>query len=96
MAAFAYLLGPVTGAIAYFMAADARTRFHGGRAVALGVVWPILLYLAAAVSAALTAALLAVGVALWLVLIVVTATGRDLRLPGDGRLRAWTEGSPRG
>ncbi len=94
MAAFAYVFGPVTGALAYFMGSDARTRFHGFRAVALGTLWPALLYLAAVISPAITAAVFAAGILLWVALIVATAAGRDLRLPGDARVRGWTERAP--
>jgi uncharacterized membrane protein len=86
VAALAYLLLPVTGTIAYFSARSDRTRFHGLQAVVVGVAWPLLLYAASAVDVMATRVVFALGVILWLTLMIGTAVGRDPALPGLGRV----------
>ena len=85
MAAFAYVLLPVSGLFAYLGGRDARTRFHGLQAIALGLLWPVALYLGAAVSRSVTAAVAALGALVWLVLFLGAAIGRDPRIPLLGR-----------
>ncbi|MGH2809050.1 MAG: hypothetical protein ACRDKT_17440 [Actinomycetota bacterium] len=85
MAGAAYLLLPVTGVIAYFVAKDARTRFHGLQAVAIGFAWPVLLYGASFVSAVITQVVFALGTLVWLVFLVGALIGRDPKIPGMWR-----------
>ena len=86
MAALAYLLLPITGLLAFSLGSQERTRFHGLQAIAVGVVWPVGLYLASAISAAATRVVFLFGGIVWLGLVVATAVGRDPRLPGLGSL----------
>ncbi|MDQ3940794.1 MAG: hypothetical protein M3238_05525 [Actinomycetota bacterium] len=86
MATLAYLVPPVTGAIAYLGGATARVRFHGLQAVTLGLVWPVALYAGSWVSARVTQAVAIAGALLWLALLVATLVGRDPRLPGLRRV----------
>ena len=92
MAAFAYLLLPVSGIVAFFSQTSARLRFHGAQAVTVGLAWPLLLYGCSAVSATATQLAFVGGAALWLMLIVTTAAGRDVRLPLVGPLCARAAG----
>jgi uncharacterized membrane protein len=95
MAAFSYLLLPLTGLIVYFGGRDVRARFHGLQAIAFGLLWALALYGAAAVSPRLTQVLFAAGGLTWAVLFGATALGRDPALPVLGRLlRRAAEGSP--
>ena len=82
MAALAYALLPVSGLIAFLTAADARVRFHGLQAIALGLVWPLLLYAAAATSERITQMVFLIGLVVWLGYLVGTLLGKDPRLPG--------------
>jgi uncharacterized membrane protein len=82
MAGLAYLLLPVTGLIAYFTGASARVRFHGLQAIAIGLLWPILLYAAAVGPARLTQIVFAVGTVIWLVFLIGALIGRDPKIPG--------------
>ena len=79
-----------------YLFGDARARFHGLQAILFGLVWPLGLYAAAAVSAVVTRAVFAAGGLIWLAAIVATSVGRDPAVPG---LRAWlsrlAEGDPR-
>ena len=81
MAALAYALLPVSGLIAVLTAGDARVRFHGLQAIALGLLWPLLLYAAAAVSERITQAVFGIGVIVWLGYLLGTLVGKDPRLP---------------
>lgn len=84
MAALAYVLLPVTGMVAFFSQAQGRVRFHGAQAVAFGLVWSIALYGGSAISVKLTQLVFLLGALTWLGLIVITAIGRDVRLPVIG------------
>jgi hypothetical protein len=88
MAAFAYLLPPATGLIAYLAARSARARRHGLQSVAFGALWPLALYAAAAVSARAAQVIFIAGAAVWIGLLALTAAGRDAHLPGTSR---WLE-----
>ena len=96
MAALAYLLLPVTGMIAYFGGGSARTRFHGIQAVLYGVAWPTLIYAASWIAETATRVAFVVGALVWVVLIVATAAGKDLSVPGLARhIERWAADSPR-
>src|SRR5687768_15475939 len=96
MAALAYVLLPFSGMLAYFSWAGSRVRFHGAQAICFGSAWALLLFAASAASAVLTQIVAAVGAGIWLVLIVGTALGRDLRIPGVGALCARAVGLEQG
>jgi uncharacterized membrane protein len=85
MAALAYLLLPITGLLAYFRSASPRVRFHGLQAVLVGFLWPAAIYAGSALSATAARAAWAAGAAVWLVLMLTTAAGFDLRVPLAGR-----------
>ena len=85
MAALAYLLLPVTGLVAYLTGRDPRTRWHGLQAIALGLVWPIALYVAAVGPALAVRSVFAVGAVTWIGFLIATAFGADPRLPLVGR-----------
>ena len=84
MAALAYLVLPVTGAIAYFSGQTPRTRWHGLQAIVLGALWPAAMYLAAAAGDALVAPVTIAGAAVWLLFLAGAAIGRDPSLPWLG------------
>ena len=84
MAAFAYLLLPVTGLIAYMTGRDQRARTHGLQAIVLGLAWPICLYLAAFGPAVAVQVTFGLGAVVWLGLLVLTLVGRDPLLPVIG------------
>ena len=86
MAALAYLLLPVSGAIAYFSSRSARVRFHGLQAIVYGLVWVVVIYGCAQLSTRATQLAFAIGGIGWLALIVGTLIGADPRLPLIG---AW-------
>ncbi|MDQ3753032.1 MAG: hypothetical protein M3333_09130 [Actinomycetota bacterium] len=86
MAALAYLLLPISGGIAYFFARTPRVRLHGAQAVLLGALWPAGLYAGARVSPGVTQAVFVVMGVIWLVVMSLAALGKDLWLPGMGRL----------
>jgi uncharacterized membrane protein len=89
VAAFAYVLLPISGLIAYLKGVTARTRFHGLQAIVFGAVWPVVLFAATWTTPLVTQVVGAAGALLWIALIVTTAAGRDLQLPLVGRpLRA--------
>lgn len=98
MAALAYLLLPVTGLLAFLTAAEARVRFHGLQAIALGLAWPLLLYGASAVSAVVTQIAFALGLLVWVGFVAATLAGRDPKLPGLAAMLAaaasYREGEP--
>jgi uncharacterized membrane protein len=97
MAALAYLLPPVSGLFAYLLGSRERTRRHGLQSVGFGLLWPLSLYGAAALSPGAVQATFALGGLLWLGLLVATAAGLDLHLPGTGSwLRAGAAESPSG
>ena len=84
MAGLSYLLLPISGLIAYLRGAKVRTRFHGLQAILVGLLWPAALFLCSAVSPGATQAAFAAGALLWLILLVSSAAGADLRLPFVG------------
>lgn len=86
MAALAYVLLPVTGALAFFLGSTRRVRVHGLQAIGLGVAWPAALIVCARFSVGLTQAVWLLGAALWLGLMGAAALGRDLHLPALDRL----------
>jgi uncharacterized membrane protein len=92
MAALAYVLLPISGMLAFFSQTEGRVRFHGAQAVAFGLVWSLALYGCSAISATLTQLVFLAGAAMWIGLIITTATGRDLRLPVVGRACARAAG----
>ena len=95
VAAFAYLLLPVTGLVAYLFG-DERARFHGLQAILFGALWPLGLYAASALAPGATRAVFAAGAVVWLGAILATAMGRDPALPGlRTPLTRWAEQDPR-
>ena len=96
MAALAYALLPVSGLIAFLTAEDARVRFHGLQAIALGLVWPLLLYAAAAASERITQVVFGIGLVVWLGYLLGTLAGRDPRLPAVSGALARTAAYDRG
>jgi uncharacterized membrane protein len=82
MAGLAYLLLPVTGLIAYFTGGNARSRFHGLQAIAIGLLWPVLLYAASFITAGLTQVVFGAGGLIWLVFLIGASIGRDPKIPG--------------
>jgi uncharacterized membrane protein len=97
VAVLAYLLLPISGLAAYLLGRDARIRFHGLQAIALGLVWALSLYGASALSPRATRVVFGVGAAAWLGLIVAVALGRRARLPLVGRsLERAARDDPRG
>ena len=95
MAALAYLFPPLSGLIAYFKAATERGRFHGLQSSLFGLLWPLSLYAASAVTPGATQVAFFVGLTVWLLLLAVTAVGKDPCLPGTGKfLRRWTAVPP--
>jgi uncharacterized membrane protein len=92
VAALAYILLPVSGAFAFFVAQSRRVRFHGLQAIAYGVVWPLLLYLSSALSSTATIVVAAVGALGWVALMALTAIGTDPKVPGVERLFELSEG----
>jgi uncharacterized membrane protein len=92
VAALAYLLPPISGALAFFLSADERVRFHGLQSVAIGAAWPGLLYGASTVSATATQLTFVLGLVVWLGSLIVTALGRDARVPVVGKALARAAG----
>ena len=92
MAALAYLLLPLSGMIAFFSQTEGRVRFHGAQAVTFGLAWSVALFAGSALSATLTQIVFLLGAAIWLGLIIATATGRDIRLPLVGPVCARAAG----
>ena len=86
VAALAYLLLPISGAIAYFGARTPRVRVHGLQATVLGALWPAAMYAATLISPGVTQAVFVAMGSLWIVVMVTAAVGRDLWLPGLGRV----------
>lgn len=81
MAAFAYLLLPVTGLVAYLTGRDQRTRTHGLQALAIGLLWPVCLYVAALGPAVAAQVVFVTFTLVWLAFLLLTLVGRDPRLP---------------
>jgi uncharacterized membrane protein len=86
VAALAYVLLPISGAIAFFVSESTRVRFHGFQAILYGVAWPALLYLASALSSGPTVVVALGGALGWAALIALTALGADPSIPGVRRL----------
>lgn len=84
MAALAYVLLPVSGALAFLLTGSTRVKAHGLQAIVIGTLWPVLLYGASAIAAALTWGVAVLGAVAWLGFLVLTATGRDPKLPVVG------------
>ena len=82
MAAIAYLLPPVTGLFAFTLGSSKRVRFHGLQSVALGFLWPLAIYGGSLLSPGITQGAFIAGAALWLLLLLGTAVGRDPGIPG--------------
>lgn len=82
MAALAYVLLPLSGVVAFLVGSSVRVRFHGLQAIAFGGIWALAAYAGSALSPVVTIGVFAVGSILWLALLLTTAAGRDLRLPG--------------
>ena len=97
MAALAYLLPPITGLFAYLLGSRERTRRHGLQSVAFGLLWPAALYGAAALSPRAAQVGFAAGGLVWVGLLLTTAVGLDLHIPGTSRwLGAAATDSPSG
>ena len=94
MAGLAYLLLPISGALAYFNGKKARTRFHGIQAVILGVLWPAALYAASAIGPDVTFVVAIAGAVVWATFMLVALFGRDLRFPFVGRKLERLAGEP--
>ena|SRR5687767_8120314 len=92
MAALAYVLLPISGMAAYFLSTTERGQFHGAQAVALGFVWPVALYGSSFFAPVATQMVFAIGMIVWIGLIVATAVGKDLRLPYIGNVCARAAG----
>jgi uncharacterized membrane protein len=86
MAGTAYLLLPITGLIAYFSGRDARVRFHGLQAVAIGLVWPLAMIACSKVTPGATQIAFAAGAVVWLAFLVFTLLGFDPKIPLVGGL----------
>ena len=96
-AGLAYLLLPVSGLLASFRGRTARTRFHGSQAVAIGLVWPLALWAASAISPSATKIVFALGALVWLGYMVLALFGANPRLPFIGRaLASAAEDDPKG
>jgi uncharacterized membrane protein len=88
MAALAYLFPPLSGLMAYSVGRAERVRWHGLQSVAFGFAWPALIYAGSLAGPLGTRIVFALGVLIWVGLLVATAVGRDPRLPGGRRLRS--------
>ena len=82
VAALAYVLLPLSGLIAFLTAASARVRFHGLQAIALGLVWPLLLYAGSVLSPVAVRVAFGLGAVVWVFLLGGTLLGKDPKLPG--------------
>ena len=95
-AGLAYLLLPVTGLLASSLGHSPRTRFHGAQAIVIGVLWPLALWGASAVSPSATKVVFLVGALVWLGFMFLALFGADPRLPILGRaLESATQGDPK-
>ena len=94
MAALAYLFPPLSGLLVYLSTRNPRARFHGLQSVAFGALWPAAIYLASLGGPIGTRVAAGVGALIWIALLVLAAFGRDPRLPGGSRLRAWAAEAP--
>ena len=81
MAALAYVLLPVTGLIAYLKGPSRRMRFHGLQAIAIGLLWPVVLYACTYAGPGATQAAFALGGIVWLGFLVLAAFGLNPRVP---------------
>ena len=81
MAALAYVLLPITGLVAYLSGRDRRSRAHGLQAIAIGLLWPLSLYVAAFGPAVAVQVVFGLWTLVWLAFLIATALGRDPRLP---------------
>lgn len=93
MAPLAYLIPPISGALAYLYGDSPRIRFHGLQSVVFGVSWPALLYGASVVSSAATQITFVIGIVAWIGSLIATALGLDVRLPVIGAMLARAAGS---
>ncbi|HWL65990.1 MAG TPA: hypothetical protein VNP73_08450 [Actinomycetota bacterium] len=92
MAALAYVLLPFSGLLCYLLGHSPRVRFHGLQAIALGALWPALLYVAGGISEQATRLVALIGAIVWIGITIATAAGKDLHLPVLGaRLRRVAE-----
>ena len=95
MAALAYVFPPLSGLIAYVKGRTPRMRFHGLQGVLFGVMWPASLYVCSWVTPGATQIAFLAGIAIWLVVVVTTAVGRNPRLPGLARVfESWARDVP--
>lgn len=85
MAAFAYVLLPITGLVAYMTGRDQRTRAHGLQAISIGLLWPACLYAAAFGPAVVVQVVFVIFTLVWLVLLLLTLFGRDVWFPIVGK-----------
>ena len=85
MAALAYVLLPLTGVLTFLLSGSARAKSHGLQAIVLGTLWPVMLYAASALMAVLTWVTAVAGAVTWLAFMVLTASGRDPKLPFIGQ-----------
>ena len=92
-AGLAYLLLPVTGLIASLKGKSARTRFHGSQAIVIGVLWPLGLFAASALSPGASKVAFLVGALVWLGYMLLTLFGGDPKLPLVGRALKEAAGS---
>ncbi|MDQ3645799.1 MAG: hypothetical protein M3345_02555 [Actinomycetota bacterium] len=81
MPAFAYLLPPLSGLVAYVMGRSRLMRFHGLQSVLFGSVWPTILYACAWITPGATQVAFLLGAITWVALAVAAARGRDAGLP---------------
>ncbi len=81
MSGLAYLLLPVSGALAFVLGRDPRLRFHGLQAIVLGLLWPLALYGGSAVSPATSRIVFFAGAVVWFGFAIAAAVGRDPKLP---------------
>jgi uncharacterized membrane protein len=93
MAAFAYILLPVTGLIAYLTGRDQRVRMHGLQAIAIGLLWPLCLYAAGLGPVAAVQGVFVAFTLVWLGFLLLTLLGRDPRLPVLGKRLAEMAGA---
>ncbi|MDQ4143567.1 MAG: hypothetical protein M3198_07465 [Actinomycetota bacterium] len=82
MAALAYLFPPLSGLVAYFKSRSSRGRFHGLQSALFGLLWPASLYACSEITPGATQIAFFTGAAIWVLLLVITAVGRDPVVPG--------------
>lgn len=96
MAALAYVLLPLSGVIAFLIGPTPRVRFHGLQAIALGTLWAVAAYVASWIAPALTLGVFVVGAVGWLILLLTSLVGRNVRLPGASYLERIAEATGKG